>query len=51
MTGKRTIFDKAALTGRMVLASALSRICGFGTLLREAAAIAFAVRCKVIDGR
>jgi len=51
VTGKRTIFAKTARVGRRVLASALSQIRCFGALLREAASIAFAIRCKVIDGR
>ncbi|WP_158008796.1 MULTISPECIES: hypothetical protein [Rhizobium] len=51
MTGKRKIFTRAALAGRMAFRFVLSQICCFGTLLREAAAIAFAMRCKVIDGR
>lgn len=51
MTGKRTIFTKAAMAARTALRLVLSQICDFGTLLREAAAIAFTIRCKVIDGR
>ncbi|WP_204849239.1 MULTISPECIES: hypothetical protein [Rhizobium] len=51
MTGNRTIIDRAARASRPVLTAALDHIRCFGTLLREAAAVAFAIRCKVIDGR
>lgn len=51
VTGNRTIFDRAARAGRPVLTVALDQVRRFGALLREAAAIAFAIRCKVIDGR
>lgn len=43
----------ARLSGRVRVAfvGALDHIRSFGTLLREAAAIAFTLRCRVIDRR
>lgn len=49
VTGNRTIFDKATRTVRATPTIVLNLIRCFGTLLREAASIAFAIRCKVID--
>jgi hypothetical protein len=37
--------------GQQHLAAALNAIRCFGELLRKATVIAFAMRCKVIDGR
>ncbi len=51
VTGKRTIFPITTRAGRAAMAVALDQIRCFGALLRDAAAIAFTMRCKVIDGR
>lgn len=50
VTGNRTIFGTAVRAGRAAMAITLDQVRRFGALLREAAAIAFAIRCKVIDG-
>lgn len=51
VTGNCTISARATRAGRAIVVTPLGQIWCFGTLLREAAAIAFAIRCKVIDGR
>lgn len=49
--GNRSILARLMDSHRAALASVLHHIGRFGVLLRESAAIAFTMRCKVIDRR
>ncbi|SCB38741.1 hypothetical protein [Rhizobium multihospitium] len=49
--GNRSIIIRLMDSHRAALASALHHIGRFGILLRVSAAIAFTMRCKVIDRR
>ncbi|MFK0162678.1 hypothetical protein [Rhizobium sp. NPDC090279] len=49
--GYRSILARLTAVERVALVGARHQLRRFGVLLREAAAIAFAMRCKVIDRR
>ncbi|HEX8045312.1 hypothetical protein [Rhizobium sp.] len=51
MAGNRTFPEETARLDRPRLAAALDMIRSVGELLRQATAIAFTMRCKVIDDR
>lgn len=49
--GNRSILARLRSKGRAAFAGAQHHVSRFGVLLREAAAIAFIVRCRIIDRR
>lgn len=51
VTGNRTILARTVRAARKGRAIALNQMRCLGSLLRDAAVIAFAIRCRVIDGR
>lgn len=51
VTGNRTILGRTVRVTRTAAAIALNQMRRLGSLLSDAAVIAFAIRCKVIDGR